>query len=212
VLSSTSTLLISRALSGPDSFTEFRMAQAAWMRFEDELKRLGSTKRGRHRSIYRYLVVHKGPVDAMYERQEWERSAEGYRQLSIALSKACVIGSRSALECHAAKRPVRRRPLPSPQRRSTHAERAGALGVNTFEDPWTLKAQGPRIRSNQSVRVACRLYAPSIQSVMPDGYWYRIASKPWGERFWAPANSFWNGDVPGQEPYVHNTDFSVPVC
>jgi hypothetical protein len=37
-------------------------------------------------------------------------------------------------------------------------------------------------------------------------------SKPWNGRYFAPANSFWNGDVPCPTPYTHNTDFSVPKC
>jgi hypothetical protein len=35
-----------------------------------------------------------------------------------------------------------------------------------------------------------------------------IDSRKWAGR-WSPANSFMNGDVPGQPP-LHNTDFAVP--
>jgi hypothetical protein len=58
--------------------------------------------------------------------------------------------------------------------------------------------------------VRCRYYAPSIPSVTPDGFWYLIDAGQWAGR-WTPANSFMNGDLPGQ-PTLHNTDFAVPVC
>ena len=30
--------------------------------------------------------------------------------------------------------------------------------------------------------------------------------------YYAVANTFWNGDVPGQRPYTHNTDFQIRIC
>ena len=63
---------------------------------------------------------------------------------------------------------------------------------------------------NRSVLVSCKLYWPYPESVAYDGYWYRLVSKPWRGRL-APANSFWNGDVPGQ-PYTHSTDWAVREC
>jgi hypothetical protein len=71
--------------------------------------------------------------------------------------------------------------------------------------------EGPRVESGQIVRVSCRVKDPTIPSVSPDGWWYRLASKPWKDKYYAPANTFLNGDPP-QGPYKHNTDFSVPVC
>jgi hypothetical protein len=49
--------------------------------------------------------------------------------------------------------------------------------------------------------------------VNPDGYWYRIQSSPWNNVYYAPANSFKNGDPwTTPIPNPHNTDFSVPNC
>ena len=45
----------------------------------------------------------------------------------------------------------------------------------------------------------------------PDGWWYRLGGS-FGGTYYAVANTFWNGDVPNQLPYTHNTDFSVAVC
>jgi hypothetical protein len=90
-------------------------------------------------------------------------------------------------------------------------ERAGEGGARTFRIPGVLANEGPRVKSGEKVEVLCRAHVPEPASVVPDGNWYRLASAPWNGRYFAPANSFWNGDVAGK-PYRHNTDFSVPVC
>jgi hypothetical protein len=83
--------------------------------------------------------------------------------------------------------------------------------VNTFTNYHNASGVGPAIAAGQWVEVSCRVYDPTIGSVNPDGYWYRIASAPWSNSYYAPANTFMNGDPYGG-PYTHNTDFSVPVC
>jgi hypothetical protein len=70
---------------------------------------------------------------------------------------------------------------------------------------------GPPIAAGQWVQVACKVYDPTVGSVNPDGYWYRIASPPWSDAYYSPANTFMNGDPYGG-PYMHNTDFAVPDC
>ena len=59
--------------------------------------------------------------------------------------------------------------------------------------------------------MSCKVFDPTIISVNPDGYWYRIASSPWSDGYYAPANTFLDGDPPNG-PYTHNTDFAVPDC
>jgi hypothetical protein len=71
---------------------------------------------------------------------------------------------------------------------------------------------GVKIAPWQWVDVSCKVHAPQIQSANPDDYWYRIASAPWNNQFYAVANTFWNDDVPGQKPYTHFTDWAVPNC
>ncbi|HEX5989100.1 MAG TPA: cutinase family protein [Solirubrobacterales bacterium] len=83
--------------------------------------------------------------------------------------------------------------------------------VNTFTNYHNASGMGPPIAAGQWVEVSCRVYDPTIASVNPDGYWYRIASSPWNNAYYAPANTFMNGDPYGG-PYTHNTDFAVPVC
>ena len=84
-------------------------------------------------------------------------------------------------------------------------------GVNTFSNYAFPAGEGEPIPPGHRVEVSCKVFAPSIASVVPDGYWYRIASAPWRNGFYAPANTFLNGDPPNG-PYLHNTDFSVPTC
>jgi hypothetical protein len=92
--------------------------------------------------------------------------------------------------------------------------------VNTFSSPTELTRAGAPVPAGGVVRVSCRVYAPSIASVTPDGFWYRISSRPWDDRAYAPANTFLNGDsaarfvrgakaTPGP---VHNTDFALATC
>lgn len=92
--------------------------------------------------------------------------------------------------------------------------------VKTFRSPARLSEEGPAISAGQVVQVSCRMFAPSIESVSPDGYWYRISSAPWNNQYYAPANTFLNGDsatefLGGRQPKpgdVHNTDFAVAIC
>jgi hypothetical protein len=83
--------------------------------------------------------------------------------------------------------------------------------VNTFTNYHNASGQGPAIAAGQWVQVSCKVYDPTIRSVNPDGYWYRIASSPWNNAYYSPANTFMNGDPYGG-PYTHNTDFNVPNC
>ena len=83
--------------------------------------------------------------------------------------------------------------------------------VNTFTNYHNASGEGQAIAAGQWVQVSCKVYDPTIASVNPDGYWYRIASSPWNNAYYSPANTFMNGDPYGG-PYTHNTDFNVPNC
>jgi hypothetical protein len=83
--------------------------------------------------------------------------------------------------------------------------------VNTFTNYHNASGMGSPIAAGAWVQVSCKVYDPTIQSVNPDGYWYRIASAPWNNVYYSPANTFMNGDPYGG-PYTHNTDFAVPNC
>lgn len=89
---------------------------------------------------------------------------------------------------------------------------ASSLGAATFTDPYSVDTLGPRIEFLRQVQVSCKVYSPVIPSVGPKGYWYRIASPPWNNDYYAPANSFLNGDPP-HGPYTgKDIDETVPDC
>jgi hypothetical protein len=67
------------------------------------------------------------------------------------------------------------------------------------------------VAPNRKIWVTCKVYAPVIASVSPDGYWYRLASPPWNDRYYVAANTFLNGGT-YNGPGVINTDRHVPDC
>ena len=89
-------------------------------------------------------------------------------------------------------------------------EQQGRFGATTFANT-SATTPGPRVNPAQWVDVSCKVHDPTIASVNPDGYWYRIASAPWNDQYYAAANTFMNGD-PWGGPYSHPTDLAVPNC
>jgi hypothetical protein len=86
-------------------------------------------------------------------------------------------------------------------------------GSITVTDPHHPYVTGVTIDYMEQIKVSCKVYAvpPGWDSVYPDGYWYRIASAPWNNKYYAIANTFLNGDNPNG-PTEHNTDPTVPTC
>lgn len=102
-------------------------------------------------------------------------------------------------------------PPPPPPAQTWSEQETPNHPVNTFTNYHNASGMGPAIAAGQWVQVSCKVYDPYIASVNPDGYWYRIASSPWNNAYYSPANTFMNGDPYGG-PYTHNTDFAVPNC
>ena len=71
--------------------------------------------------------------------------------------------------------------------------------------------QGPSIATYQTVMVACKV--PGFKVADGNTWWYRIASSPWNNTFYASADTFYNnGQTSGS---LHNTPFvdsNVPTC
>ena len=89
----------------------------------------------------------------------------------------------------------------------------GTNGADTFLDPVGASGRGARVEPSTDVAVECKVHAPNIPTASPAGYWYRLAPPPWNGRYYAVANTFFNGDdVPGRRPYLHDVDTSVPDC
>ena len=82
-------------------------------------------------------------------------------------------------------------------------------GIATFSDYENASGIGPEIEESKTVEVTCKVFAPEIASVEPEGYWYRIHSTPWNDEDYAAANAFANGGS-GANPI--DTDPNVPDC
>jgi hypothetical protein len=82
-------------------------------------------------------------------------------------------------------------------------------GITTFKDYENASDEGQEIKEGEVVDVTCKIFAPQIPSVEPEGYWYRIHSSPWNEEYYAVAGSFLNGGGIGNPVY---TDPKVPDC
>lgn len=88
---------------------------------------------------------------------------------------------------------------------------ANKQGSPTFADTKGTTPGPQKVGYGQHVQISCKVLDPSIPSATPDGYWYRIASSPWNDHYYAVANTFTNGDPLGS-PGSHNTDWNIPNC
>jgi hypothetical protein len=149
-----------------------------------------------------------GSSDAMWEQASW---AAGPGSGSGWINEHFVDDGAALGEPSPGIGPCSSSP-PPPEQPSTWAEQETPNHpVNTFTDYHNASGVGPAIAAGQWVQVSCKIYDPTIGSVNPDGYWYRIASSPWNNAYYSPANTFMNGDPYGG-PYTHNTDFGVTNC
>jgi surface antigen len=98
--------------------------------------------------------------------------------------------------------------VPQPQ---TVTEQCWKYGCPTFANYQNASGPGPKIAVGQYVEVRCKVYAPTIESANPGGYWYLIQSAPWSGSYWAVGNTFVNGD-PWDGPYQYSFNPSIPDC
>jgi hypothetical protein len=67
--------------------------------------------------------------------------------------------------------------------------------------------QGPSIQTSQTVQVACAVQGFQVGD--GDTWWYRIASAPWNDAYYASADAFYNnGQTSGG---LHGTPFVDPA-
>lgn len=109
--------------------------------------------------------------------------------------------------------PPHPQPTPThPPTQTTYPETAGSTGGNTFTNPANAGAPlGQRVGDYQTIRVSCRLTGWKAQ----DGntWWYRIASSPWNNAFYAPADNYYNnGATSGSLIGTPFVDTKVPMC
>ena len=102
-------------------------------------------------------------------------------------------------------------PPPPPPPPSTHAETVGGVTHTWTNYTNAGGTQGPSIQSYTTVQITCKITGFKVA----DGntWWYRIASSPWSNAYYASADAFYNngatsGSLVGT-PWVDN---SVPNC
>jgi hypothetical protein len=102
-----------------------------------------------------------------------------------------------------------------PSGHKAYQEQEGHIGEQwTYTNPLDPADTGPGVSPLQKVRVSCKVYAPTMGSVSPAGYWYRLASAPYDNKDYGIANTYLNGDpVVGTSnaPQI-NVDRKVPDC
>jgi hypothetical protein len=100
-------------------------------------------------------------------------------------------------------------PEPSPP--ATHAETTGGV-THTWTDYGDAGGtQGPSIPSNDTVQISCKVEGFRVA----DGntWWYRIASGPWSNAYYASADAFYNnGQTSGSLIGTPFVDVNVPSC
>jgi hypothetical protein len=150
----------------------------------------------------------------------WQYQADGYRHwIKDGGTYQCIAAANGNVVFNEPLRSIEALPdmvgswaSCTPPESKLYPEQQGSHGANTFTNPHNASGMGPRVDAWAWVNISCKVYAPEIASVNPDGYWYRLHDAPWNDQYYVAANTFWNGDVPGQLPYTHNTDWSVPNC
>ena len=85
-------------------------------------------------------------------------------------------------------------------------------GARTYTNPYNLLGEGPRIEQGRAVQVSCTLTFDSPKSPSVGRYWYQIATPPWNNQYYSPANAFLNGDPPDGSSPTTVVDETVPDC
>ena len=70
---------------------------------------------------------------------------------------------------------------------------------------------GPSILIGETVQVSCRAQGQAVSD--GDTWWYKVASSPWNDTYWAPADNFYNdGATSGSLAGTPFFDPNVPMC
>jgi Protein of unknown function (DUF2599) len=102
-------------------------------------------------------------------------------------------------------------PPPPPPPPATHAETTGGVTHTWTNYTNAGGTQGPSIASNATVQITCAIQGFRVA----DGntWWYKIASSPWNDAYYASADAFYNnGATSGSLIGTPFVDPSVPTC
>lgn len=110
--------------------------------------------------------------------------------------------------------PAPSQPAPAPSQPApprTYAETTGGVTHTWTNYTNAGGTQGPSIASNTTVQITCKVTGFRVE----DGntWWYRIASSPWNNSFYASADAFYNnGQTSGSLKGTPFVDPAVPSC
>jgi surface antigen len=94
---------------------------------------------------------------------------------------------------------------------SAHAETTGGVTHTWTNYTNAGGTEGPSIPSNTTVQVTCAL--PGFRVADGNTWWYRVASSPWNNAFYASADAFYNnGQTSGSLIGTPFVDPAVPGC
>lgn len=122
-------------------------------------------------------------------------------------SSGCLNGARQRIGCPAEEESI---PLPPPGEQ-VFDETVGGETHTWSEYSNGSGSKGPVIETGRTVEVSCRVEGLPVED--GDIWWYRIASAPWGDRYYASADSFYNnGQTTGSLEGTPFYDPQVPLC
>jgi surface antigen len=102
-------------------------------------------------------------------------------------------------------------PTPAPTLAPTHAETTGGVTHTWTNYTNAGGTQGPSIPSNTTVQISCAL--PGFRVADGNTWWYRIASSPWSNNYYASADAFYNnGHTSGSLVGTPFVDPAVSHC
>lgn len=121
-------------------------------------------------------------------------------------ASGCLNSARQRINCPAGEES---NPLPNPGEK-VFEETVGG-DTHTWSDYHNGSGEGALIPSGETVTVSCRVEGLVVQDKNP--WWYRIASSPWGDRYYASADAFYNnGQKTGSLEGTPFYDPQVPTC
>jgi hypothetical protein len=144
------------------------------------------------------------PDDTYYVNWEAPEEYEGEPWVTFWFGKSRIEDA-SATEAFAAgydEGPVTYTPI-------HYQEMPESNSITTFGDYENATDEGKEIQLGEAVEVSCKVFAPEVESVEPEGFWYRIHSEPWNDNYYAAANAFRNIGGTGEGI---DTDPNVPNC
>ncbi len=100
---------------------------------------------------------------------------------------------------------------PTPPPAPTHAETTGGVTHTWTNYTNAGGSEGPSVTSNATIQIACRIVGFRVAD--GDTWWYRIASSPWNNAYYASADAFYNnGQTSGSLLGTPFVDEAVPSC